>query len=195
MREKPAACAGCPAAEYGRGFVPPSPSQGKPKWVILGQGPGQQEAVFGTPFWPNAPSGRMLRRWLAEAGLDPRTVTFGNIVQCWLPSQLLGGQLGKGSRPPTRAEMLHCWRAYVGPWLHSQPADAHVLTVGAPASRFLLGLADSEPAERLAGVTHHLPIPPVECPPGSPLASANPNVLDVGKDAPILEKGNPGEAQ
>lgn len=163
MNPKPPGCSGCPAEHFGLGFVPPTGPE-TASWVVIGQGPGQQEAIFGQPFWPNAPAGRMLRGWLHEAGIDARSVAFGNIVCCWLPSQRLGGELGKGSRIPTRGEVAHCWREHVGPWLHRISAEAHLLAVGAPATRFLLGLSEDEPAERLAGVTHRVELPPLEPP-------------------------------
>ena len=161
MNERPASCAGCPAHEQGhaRGFVPPTPATGEARWVVVGQGPGQQEAIFGAPFWPQAPAGRMLRAWLHEAGIDLRTVAFANIVQCWLPSTRMAGDLGKGSRPPTADEVRHCYRAHVAAWLLAQPSQAHILAVGAPATRFLLGLGDKVPAENLAGVTHRHTLP------------------------------------
>lgn len=165
MRERPAGCAGCPAHESGHavGFVPPT-GPAEPTFVVVGQGPGQQEAIYGSPFWPQAPSGRMLRGWLHDAGIDERTVAFGNIVQCWLPATRMNGDLGKGSRPPTAAETLHCWRAHVGRWLLGRPPQAHILAVGAPASRFLLGLEDGASAEHLAGVTHRRNLPALETP-------------------------------
>ena len=163
MLERPDSCVGCPAHDSGHavGFVPPS-GPPAPAWVVVGQGPGQQEAQYGAPFWPQAPSGRMLRGWLHESGIDERTVAFGNVVQCWLPAERMNGELGKGSRPPTLAEVKHCWRAHVGPWLYAAPPSAHVLTVGAPATRWLLGLEDKAPAENLAGLTHRRPLPPLE---------------------------------
>lgn len=165
MNPRPPSCAGCPAHESGHavGFVPPTAAPcGEARWIVLGQGPGQQEAHFGEPFWPSAPSGRMLRDWLTEAGIDLRTVAFGNVVQCWLPATRMNGDLGKGSRPPTADEVRHCWRAHVGPWLHRTPHAAHILTVGAPATRFLLGLAPSAPAENLAGLTSRRALPPLQ---------------------------------
>lgn len=130
--------------------------------MVVGQGPGEQEALHSTPFFPRAPSGRMLRGWLAEADIREEAVAFGNIVQCWLPTTRLSDTVGKGSRPPSAAEASHCWRAHVHPWLSLLSPEVHVLAVGAPATRFLLGLRDTEAADRLAGVTHHLPLPPEE---------------------------------
>jgi len=162
VNPKPPACAGCPAYERGLGFVPPEPAAKTPRFVVVGQGPGEQEAQFSRPFYPHAPSGRLLRGWLAEAGIDPREVTIGNIVQCWLPKVKLSGDLGRLSRAPTRAEVEFCYRTHWHGWLaDAVGGGAHVLAVGAPAARFLLGLSDPEPVEHLAGVTHCLPSLPM----------------------------------
>ena len=162
MTPKPHTCAGCPAVEYGLGFVPPTTTVSKSTFVVVGQGPGEQEALFSQPFYPRAPSGRMLRGWLEEAGIPPERTAFGNIVQCWLPATRLSDTVGKGSRAPTPAETAHCYRAHVRPWLRSLPEEAHVLAVGAPATRFLLGLSPETPADRLAGVTHRFDLPPTQ---------------------------------
>jgi len=164
VNQKPTACEGCPAYDHGIGFVPPEPSLRPARFVVVGQGPGEQEAQFSRPFYPGAPSGRMLRGWLEEAGIDSRDVTLGNIVQCWLPQVRLSGDMGKLSRPPTHSEALYCYKTHWAAWINAAPAAAHVLAVGAPATRFLLGLPSGEAAERLAGVTHRFELPPLEVP-------------------------------
>lgn len=161
MTPKPTGCDGCPARDYGIGFVPPT-TPASPEWVVVGQGPGNQEAIFSQPFYHGAPAGRMLRGWLHEAGVPAERTAFGNIVCCWLPRVKLSGELGRESRPPSVAEVTHCWRAYVSPWLAALPPEAPILAVGAPATRFLLGLSEDEPVERLAGVTHLRSLPPAE---------------------------------
>lgn len=161
MRDKPPACAGCPAATYGLGFVPPTVPPQPAEWVVVGQGPGQQEAVFSTPFYPNAPSGRMLRGWLYDAHIPEAATAFGNAVCCWLPKQLLSGGMGRESRPPTAEEVKHCWQAHVRPWLESMPSSAHVIAVGATATRLLLGLPHNAPVNQLVGVTHTMEELPV----------------------------------
>lgn len=158
MNPKPSACTGCPAAEFGLGFVPPTiPSV--VKWVVVGQGPGEQEAIFSQPFYPQAPTGKMMRGWLADAGIPEDQTSFGNVVQCWLPKHRINGELGRESRPATKGELDHCWKAHVRPWLAAMPENAPIIAVGAPATRQLLGLAAEDPAERLAGVTHRVELP------------------------------------
>ena len=134
---KPAACQGCPAYEWGLGFVPTAGPL-RASLYVLGQGPGEQEAAMGTPFVDVAPSGSMLNEWLHGAGLSrSRDVAVGNLVQCWLPkSKGKGGP--KGNREPTAGEVEFCWRTHSGPTL-DRVAPKIVLTVGAPASRHLLG--------------------------------------------------------
>lgn len=160
MTPKPPACDGCPARDHGLGFVPPTTPAGA-EWVVVGQGPGEQEALHSRPFHPQAPSGRLLRGWLSEAGIPEARTAFGNIVQCWLPTVRITDQVGKGSRPPTPAEAAFCYRAHWHAWLTSLTPEAHVLAVGAPATRFLLGLPGHLPADRLAGVTHPFTPPEV----------------------------------
>jgi uracil-DNA glycosylase family 4 len=158
VKEKPAACRGCPAFEYGLGFVPPTQVLENTQFAVIGQGPGEQEALFGEPFYARAPSGRTLRGWFSDAGIDLQRVAFANIVQCWLPKKRISGELGKDSRPPTEAEASFCYEAHLRPWLESLP-DAHWIAVGAPATRFLLDLPQEKPAEQLAGVTHRKEFP------------------------------------
>ena len=161
MKTKPAACAGCPAADYGLGFVASTPARTTPAFAVVGQGPGEQEATFSQPFYPGAPSGRMLRGWLYDAGIPEGAVTFGNCVNCWLPEVRGAGGLGRGSRPPTTTEIQHCYREYGAPWLYPLPETTHLLAVGTVAARFLLGLGPKEGAEHLAGVTHLITLPEV----------------------------------
>lgn len=136
--QRPAGCTGCPAHESGwaQGWVPPAPPSEPPGpgglVAFLGQGPGEQEATFGRPFYENAPAGWRLRRWITRAGGRPSLAWIGNVVQCWLPQGFKGGR-PYGNRAPTKAEVRHCWRAHVLPALRG--ADPKWLVpVGAPAS-------------------------------------------------------------
>ena len=134
MNLKPPSCVGCPAYECGKSFVP---GVGPPtaKLVIMGQGPGEEEAYNGVPFIGR--SGQMLDRWLVRAGLRRHTIWIGNVVQCWLP----------GNRPPTMAEITYCRQTYWGAAL-TQLTDLKVLVpVGIPAMKtFIHPKATSENA-------------------------------------------------
>ena len=166
MNDRPPTCEGCPAHHRDAlGWVPPV-SVVNPDIVVVGQGPGEQEAEFSTPFYHRAPSGSMLRDWIsqAEAAVGRHLkVSIGNVVQCWLPQVRLAGGLGKQSRPPTPEEMRCCWDRHTGPWLNAQSPTAPILAVGAPATQFLLGLEG--PVEHLVGVTHYQELPTLGEPP------------------------------
>jgi uracil-DNA glycosylase family 4 len=159
VNPKPRSCQGCPAYTHGRGFVPPTAPDRPPRFAFVGQGPGEQEAIFSEPFYYRAPAGAMLRDWIDQAGIDIRDTTLGNAVQCWLPQTLVRGGLGRKSREPTPAEAAHCYRAHVHPWLAALPPATHIVTVGAVATRLLLNQRGS--VATLNGVTHQatLPIP------------------------------------
>lgn len=111
------------------------------KFCLLGQGPGQQEAEFSQPFYPEAPSGSTLNYWLAKAGIPRVWCDIANLVWCWLPkTRKLGGP--EGNRAPTKTESDFCWRAHTRPWLVARKWDDSarlIIPVGAPASRKLLG--------------------------------------------------------
>jgi len=136
--ERPPTCAGCPANATARGWVPPTGPL-TARMVLVGQGPGADEAAVGEPFV--GPSGSTLDRWLVRAGVPRERLAIGNVVQCQLP----------GNRPPHKAEARHCWRAHVRPWLESLTAARVVVPVGVPAMEALLG--DSATAS-VAGTVH-----------------------------------------
>ena len=157
MQTKPQPCHDCPAYTYGLGFVPPWNPTRPPRFAFIGQGPGEHEAEFAQPFYPQAPSGRTLRGWLHDAGIDDRDCAFGNVVCCWLPKTLLHGGFGKESREPTRAEAAFCYHAHVEPWLRALPKNCHLFTVGAAATRFVLQLEGA--VDHLNGITHFVELP------------------------------------
>lgn len=49
--------------------------------AIVGEAPGEQEDTHGQPFI--GPAGDLLRRLLADAGIDPDGVAYINTVSCW----------------------------------------------------------------------------------------------------------------
>ena len=126
MMTRPSTCEGCPAHATARGWVPPTgPSDAI--MVLVGQGPGSDEATFGEPFI--GPSGQTLDRWLVRAGVPREKVAIGNIVQCQLP----------GNREPKPREVQHCWRAHIRPWLNSLRNARVVVPIGVPAMKALMG--------------------------------------------------------
>ena len=61
--------------------VPPTPAaNGKPRLVIIGEGPGSVEVNFGAPFL--GPSGRLLNGALREAGFDRDEAHVTNALLC-----------------------------------------------------------------------------------------------------------------
>ena len=108
---KPNECKGCPAYTWGVGFVPPTGSMDSPL-ALVGQGPGEQEATFSRPFYPMAPSGSTLDRWLNKAGKSRTQMIVSNVVQCWLPKTKSKAGVPAGNRAPTTEETAYCWNAH-----------------------------------------------------------------------------------
>ena len=123
---KPLGCQGCPAFNDGKSFVRPTGPKDA-KIVLVGQGPGQDEALDGQPFV--GPSGKKLDSWLVRAGIRRHECAVGNVVWCWLP----------GNRPPTQAEVEYCGKAHWKPWLASLEQARVVVAIGVPAATALLG--------------------------------------------------------
>jgi len=154
---KPITCLGCPAYEWGLGFVPPTGKANSPI-ALVGQGPGEQEAKASRPFFPNAPSGSMLDRWLNKAGKSRTQMIVANVVQCWMP-KTKGKSGPTGSRSPTNEEINYCWDRHVGPMLHESKAK-FIVPIGAPATKFFLGLPEAG-VEKYIGTFTKLDLPEV----------------------------------
>lgn len=171
-RQKPDTCRGCPAERYGVGFVPPLlPQRGAPTVAFIGQGPGEMEARYSEPFWPQAPAGEKLMEWI-YAGHGQRTqLLLSNIVWCWLPSHYDKG-FPRGNREPTWDEVHFCYQRHLGPLLQrlgfldddasgsgGSSGERWVFTVGTPATRHLLG---EEKVEAYLGTANQRRLPSVE---------------------------------
>ena len=132
--------------------------------VLVGQGPGQQEAWNSEPFYRLAPIGERLTKWLYRSGISRTEIQLGNLVQCWLPKFYRKG-IPDGNREPTRAEIKFCWNAHVGPWLVSGEELANprriVVPVGVPAAKFLLGVPEGKGAEKFLGTMNEVPLPEI----------------------------------
>ena len=141
---KPKSCQGCPAYRLPGGFVPSSgPSDAEV--VVVGQGPGRDEAILGKPFV--GPSGMRLDRWLRRAGWQRSELLVTNVVWCHLP----------GNRPPTAEERRICWSRHLGPLIHSAPRKL-VIAVGVPAHMTFI----PERKARVVGGISRQPLPPLE---------------------------------
>jgi uracil-DNA glycosylase family 4 len=121
-RTRPADCQGCPANSVGVGWVPPIGPQDAPL-LLIGQGPGTEEADCGRPFVGRA--GQRLTRWCLAAGIDKPAARVANVVQCHLPN----------NRPPTPAEVEFCRTAHWG--VEVERPRRVTVAVGAPAQKAL----------------------------------------------------------
>lgn len=85
VRRSIRACARCDlyAQPGGGGPVPPTiPDQFRqPRILCLGEAPGRSESRYLRPFI--GPAGQLARAWLTEAAIDPDSVAWANVVQCW----------------------------------------------------------------------------------------------------------------
>jgi len=150
--QKPKSCLGCSAYEWGMGFLPP---QGPPEspLVLLGTGPTESQA------WNSGPLVlERMEHWLGEAGIPPREILIGNLVQCWLP--LRRNPTPDGTREPTQAEIKFCWKAHILPILDKlAPLSRRVLVpVGLPATRWILGLGEGS-TEKYIGTIQEVELP------------------------------------
>lgn len=159
---KPPACAGCPAAEWGVGFVPPTGPEGATV-LLLGQGAGEQEALHSKPFVSVAPSGARLDSRIHKAGGQRTDLLVANVVYCWLPERYTNGT-PFGNRLPTEAEKDACWQRHLGPWLTGLPNVRWIVPIGDPAAKAMLGLPWDESAQRWMGAVVERELPPLEAP-------------------------------
>ena len=158
--KKPKACENCPAFEWGVGFVPGTEPP-NPRMILVGQGPGQQEAWNSKPFFHLAPIGERLNKWLYRSGWSRTKLAIGNLVNCWTPKTKRNG-VPDGNREPTAAEIQFCWNAHVGPWRRRLGANLIVVPVGVPATKFIMGIPKDRGAEKFLGTMNEVELPPIE---------------------------------
>lgn len=80
--------------------------------VVLGQSPGAEELLYGTPFCGQ--SGKMLDDMLRKAGFDPSQVLYYNAVQCQSPKdEEIGIKPIECCRPNVEAVLRHVPRKLV----------------------------------------------------------------------------------
>jgi uracil-DNA glycosylase family 4 len=125
IAERIAACAACELYRRRRQAVP---GDGNPLsgLVLIGEAPGEQEDREGKPFV--GPSGKLLRRLLAAAGLSEERYFIANVLKCRPP----------GNRDPLPDEVSACT-----PFLAEQLAVLSpklLVALGRYAGRHLLGL-------------------------------------------------------
>lgn len=105
------------------------------EWMIVGEGPGEQEDLQGEPFV--GPAGRLLNNMLRAVGLGRDQVYIANIIKCRPPK----------NRDPQPEEVAACF-----PYLRRQIELIRprlILAVGRVAAQNLLGL--DAPLGRMRG--------------------------------------------
>jgi uracil-DNA glycosylase family 4 len=108
--------------------VPPTPAaNGKPRLIIIGEGPGSVEVNFGAPFL--GPSGRLLNGALREAGFDRATAHVTNALLC------------RVEKDSDVKEALPCCAPRLANELAQLDPAVPILALGAPATRVTLGKA------------------------------------------------------
>jgi DNA polymerase len=117
----------------------------KAEWMIIGEGPGQNEDIQGLPFVGKA--GQLLTEMLRAIGLDREEVFIANIVKCRPPA----------NRDPKPIEIETC-----KPYLLRQIAlikPKIIVVLGRVAAQALLNT--DEPIGKLRGKIHALNDTPV----------------------------------
>lgn len=133
-------CLNCDLTDKCRQPIPihtPNPS---PRFMVLGEAPGQVEDRQGLPFV--GPAGTFLKRSLRKAGLHPTDGAYFNAVSCF----------PKERKTPTSDEMAAC-RRNLFDQLHSVDA-LHVLVCGSIALKSLLPHADITYASGMPILAH-----------------------------------------
>ncbi|MBI3522793.1 MAG: uracil-DNA glycosylase family protein [Chloroflexi bacterium] len=106
------ACTKCVAAGYLATAMPILAGTSRDRVAIVGQAPGAIEITTGLPF--TGRSGRILREWLAEAGIDEAHLPYRTAVTKCFPGK---AKTGPGDRRPSPAEIELC-----APWLEQELA-------------------------------------------------------------------------
>jgi len=131
LRDAAATCRACDLWKRGTQTVFGEGS-GKPRVMLVGEQPGDQEDIQGRPFV--GPAGKILDKALAEAGIDRKDVYVTNAVKHfkWEP---------RGKRrihkKPNSIEITAC-----KPWIEAEIEVIHpqvIVCLGATAAQALLG--------------------------------------------------------
>ncbi|MEV6793333.1 UdgX family uracil-DNA binding protein [Streptomyces sp. NPDC051320] len=133
LRRAAADCRGCALFEGATQTVFGSGTR-TARIVLVGEQPGDQEDRSGEPFV--GPAGRLLRKALAEAGIEEDDAYFTNAVKHFKFAQSAPGKR-RIHKPPSLHEMTAC-----RPWLAAElkVIDPHlVVALGATAGKALLG--------------------------------------------------------
>lgn len=131
LRRRAAECEACPLYKDATQTVF---GEGSPRadTMLVGETPGDQEDLQGRPFV--GPSGRLLDRCLAEAGIDRKRTYVTNVVKHFKFTQLGKRRLHK---KPSAGEIQAC-----RPWLDAEVAIVRptvLVCLGATAAKAIFG--------------------------------------------------------
>lgn len=118
-------CTRCPLCS-GRTNAVPGEGKSSADFMVVGEGPGEQEDLSGRPFVGRA--GELLDKMLAAIDIERSTAFIANVVKC---------------RPPRNRAPLPDERAACLPYLYRQIALVRprvILALGATAAEALLGV-------------------------------------------------------
>jgi DNA polymerase len=134
IRQEMGDCQRCPLGRTRKHLVFGEGSS-TPRWMFVGEGPGEEEDLQGRPFVGSA--GQLLNNLLSKLGLSREEVYIANVVKCRPP----------GNRDPEANEIARCL-----PFLAQQIQCLRpkvIITLGKVASQALL--ATQTPITRLRG--------------------------------------------
>lgn len=136
-------CGECPLGDNGRPSRPvPGIGPRHPKWIALGEAPGQTELQSMVPFV--GPSGRLFNATLQAVGVQREDIWVANSILCKMPPEPTEGTRNKAREccAPRLAQELAMF------------AGKPVLALGATASQALLGKDFS--VAKMAGSLHQV---------------------------------------
>lgn len=101
--------------------------------VFIGEAPGEQEALYCQPFYPKAPSGKILRQIIID--LNIKKYGIANIVCCW---PFIENNGKRKNRTPDENECKYCIK-HLGIFLNKINPNAIVILLGKTAAFSVLG--------------------------------------------------------
>ena len=110
LHERIRACTRCADAGYIPLAAPVVAGRLRDRIALVGQAPGIVELTTGMPF--SGRSGVILRRWLADAGIDEEHLPYRTAITKCFPGKAL---TGAGDRKPSPPEIALC-----APWLEAE---------------------------------------------------------------------------
>ncbi len=134
-----ALCSQCPLGHTFNTAVPPYGPK-NPRLIVVGEGPGANEAATNVmqPF--RGPAGELLRAALRQNNIDPEEVYYTNVTLCW--------PRGVDDKEAAMPAALEACRGRLAHELTHLPSDVPVLALGKWAQQ-ALGLSTPERWERI----------------------------------------------